>query len=40
LENIAQIIRGHEKELSVVYSSVENMFNDFGIDIKGDDAPS
>jgi len=37
LEKIAQIIRNHEKEPSIVYSSVEDMFNDLGIDFGGDD---
>jgi len=33
LENIAKIIKNHEKEPSVVYSSVEDMFNDLGISL-------
>jgi len=37
LEKIAQIIKGHEKEPSAVYSSVKDMFNDLGIDFGGDD---
>ena len=31
LERIAKIIKDHEKEPAVVYSSVEDMFNDLGI---------
>jgi len=37
LEKLAQIIKDHEKEPSVVYSSVEDMFNDLGIDLRGED---
>ena len=37
LESIAQIIKDHENEPSVVYDSVESMFSDLGIDIRGDD---
>jgi len=33
LERIAQIIKDHEDEPSVVYNSVEDMFSDLGIDI-------
>jgi len=33
LEKVAKIIKGHEDELSVVYSSVEDMFNDLGISL-------
>ena len=33
LENIAKIIKDHEQEPSVVYSSVEDMFNDLGISL-------
>ena len=31
LEKVAKIIKDHKKEPSVVYSSVEDMFNDLGI---------
>ena len=37
LEKIAQIIKDHEKEPSVVYSSVEDMFSDLGINLSDDD---
>ena len=37
LEKIAQIIKDHEKEPSIVYSSVEDMFNDLGIELEDDD---
>ena len=38
LEYITQIMEEHEKSLSsVVYESVEDMFDDFGIDIEGCD---
>jgi hypothetical protein len=37
LEKIAQIIKNHEKEPSVVYSNVEEMFNDLGIDLGSED---
>jgi len=37
LEKIAKIIKGHENDPSVVYNSVEDMFNDLGIDLEGDD---
>jgi len=37
LEKIAQIIKDHEKEPSVIYSNVEEMFNDLGIDLGGED---
>jgi len=37
LEKIAQIIKDREKEPSAVYSSVEDMFNDLGIDLGGND---
>jgi len=37
LEKIAQIIKDHEKEPSAVYSSVEEMFRDFGIDLGDED---
>ena len=40
LEKIAQLIKDHEKEPSVVYSSVEDMFNDLGIDLGSDDVQS
>jgi len=40
LERIAQIIKEHEKEPSVIYSSVEDMFNDLGIDLEDNDVPS
>jgi AbrB family looped-hinge helix DNA binding protein len=40
LEKISQIIKDQEKEPSVVYSSVEDMFNDLGIDIGDDDVQS
>ncbi|MCL1820484.1 MAG: AbrB/MazE/SpoVT family DNA-binding domain-containing protein [Oscillospiraceae bacterium] len=33
LERIAQIIKDHEKSPSAVYESVEDMFNDLGIDL-------
>ena len=33
LERIAQIIKSHEKEPSVVYDSVKDMFDDMGIDL-------
>ena len=36
LERIAQIIKDHDKDPSVVYSSVEDMFSDLGINIEGD----
>jgi len=38
LMEIAQIIKDHENEPSVVYSSVEDMFNDLGIDLGANDA--
>ena len=37
LEKIAQIIKGHKKEPSVIYSSAEEMFNDLGIGLGDDD---
>jgi len=37
LEKIAQIIKDHDKEPSVVYSSVEDMFSDLGIDLGDND---
>jgi len=37
LERIARIIKNHENEPSAVYRSVEDMFNDLGIDLGGDD---
>jgi len=37
LEKIARIIKDHEKEPSVVYSSVEDMFNDLGINLGDED---
>lgn len=37
LEKIAQIIKDHEKDPTAIYSSVEDMFNDLGINIEGDD---
>ena len=37
LEQIARIIKNHEREPSVVYNSVEDMFNDLGIDLGDDD---
>jgi len=40
LAQIAQTIKDHEREPSVVYSSVEDMFNDLGIDLGGDDVPA
>ena len=40
LERIAQIIKDHEKEPSDVFNSVEDMFNDLGIDVGDDDVPS
>jgi AbrB family looped-hinge helix DNA binding protein len=33
LEKVAKTIKDHEKEPSVVYSSVEDMFNDLGISL-------
>jgi len=35
IEKIAQIIKSHESDLSNVYDSVEEMFNDLGIDLEG-----
>ena len=37
LERIAQIIKDHEKDPVVVFDTVEDMFNDFGISLEGDD---
>jgi len=37
LERIAQTIKDHESEPSAIYSSVEEMFNDLGIDLGGND---
>jgi len=37
LERIAKIIKDHENEPSVVYSSVEDMFSDLGIDLVNGD---
>jgi len=37
LEKIARIIKEHEKEPSIAYSNVEDMFHDLGIDLGGDD---
>ena len=37
LEKVAKIIKDHEKEPSIVYSSVEDMFNDLGINLGGKD---
>ena len=34
LEQIAKIIKDHEKSPSAVYESVEDMFKDLGIDIE------
>ena len=36
LEKIAKIIKNHEKDPSMVYSSVEDMFNDLGIGLEDD----
>ena len=36
LEKIAQIIKDNEREPSVVYSSVEDMFSDIGISLEDD----
>jgi AbrB family looped-hinge helix DNA binding protein len=35
LEKIAKIIKDNEKKPSAVFESVEDMFKDIGIDIKG-----
>ena len=40
LEKVARIIKDHEKEPSVVYNSVEEMFNDLGIDLGDCDVQS
>ena len=40
LENIAKIIKNHEKEPSVVHDSVEDMFNDLGINLGDYDVQS
>jgi len=37
LERIARIIKDHEKAPQVVYNNIEDMFNDLGIDLGGDD---
>ena len=37
LEQIAKIIKDHEKNPSAVFESVEDMFKDIGIDLGGDD---
>ena len=37
LEQIAKIIKDHEKNPSTAYESIEDMFKDIGIDIKGND---
>ena len=37
LEEIAKIIKDHEKNPSVVYESVGDMFKDLGINIEGGD---
>ena len=36
LEKIAKIIKDHEKNPSAVFESVEDMFKDIGIGIKGE----
>ena len=37
LEKIAKIIREHEKSPSTVYETVEDMFNDLGIELEDSD---
>ena len=37
LEQIAQIINDHENNPSAAFESVEDMFNDIGIDLEGGD---
>ena len=37
LEQIAQIIKNHEKNPSAVFESVEDMFKDIGISLEGGD---
>jgi len=37
LEQIAKIIKDHEKNPSAVYESVEDMFRDIGIDLESAD---
>jgi len=36
LEQLAKIIKGHEKNPSAVFESVEDIFKDIGIDLKSD----
>ncbi|MCL1882189.1 MAG: AbrB/MazE/SpoVT family DNA-binding domain-containing protein [Defluviitaleaceae bacterium] len=40
LEKVAKIIKDHEKEPSIVYRSVEDMFNDLGINLGDEDVQS
>ena len=37
LEQIAKIIKDHEKNPSAVFECVEDMFKDIGIDLASDD---